>query len=169
MTRQYYCQPDLNAGRKANYKRAAKITSVWEPISPKDQELCGNVRPNFNTVTKKFVFGNHDCFSKGYAGMWEAISSALLLYRLLCLYKAPVETFGPDGYKVIWWVALRHKETGEVLMFGEWKGAAGTWTRFHDHKELPKTFKRDTLSLMNLLISDQCPHPYDELTAGGVA
>jgi len=168
----YFCNPDLNAGRKANYKKAEAITAKWIPI-PRDkatESLIGNVRPVLSLGDQKFHFKDYKIQSPNKdKGMWEAISSALMLYRLLCLFPAPVKVEPEGRYKCIWWVCLKHIDTGETLMFGEWKGAAGIWTRFHDHKELPKSFKRDTLTLLNLLISDQCPHPYDSLTAGGVA
>ena len=164
----YFCNPTYIQKRDGDYEKATKITSKWEPVSSKDHDLIGNVRPTFSLETEKFTF-SHEKFLPDYIGMYHVISSALLLYRLICLYKAEVYTEGPEGYKCIWWITLKHKETGEVLMFGEWKGAAGIWTRYHNSKELPASYKKDTLNLLNFLVSKTCPHPYDGLVAGSVA
>lgn len=166
----YICNPNLNLERNADYKRHAQIQAKWLPLDTTCEGI-GNIRPLFDTEKNKFFFestkhkGNRD----KDLSMWQVISSPFLLYRLLTTFKAPVETLGPEGYKCIWWITLKHKETGEVLSFGEWKGAAGIWTRFHSSTELPKAFKRDTLEILNYLVSDTCAHPYDGLVAGSVA
>lgn len=166
----YAVEPKYCAKRVAStvYDRVRKQTAKWEPVSDKGLEFCGNVRPAYDVEKGKFVFG-HDEFDEGYIGMYHAIPSSLLLYRLLCLFPAPVQVEDSQRYKCIWWVALKHKQSGETIMFGEWKGAAGIWTRFHDNKELPATYKRDLLLLLNELVAKDCPHPYDGCIAGSVA
>jgi hypothetical protein len=155
----------LNRVHKKVYDRAAKAASPWEvATAPKDLVTCGNVRPVFNKTTHKFEF------QEGYDNMYEAISSALMLYRLLCLFGGKVTVVPKKHqYKCIWWFTLKHKETGEYLQFGEWKGAAGIWTRFHSRDELPGSYKADILTLLNELISKNTPHPYDGTVAGSVA
>ena len=156
------------------YARVREQTAKWTPVDHMVKG-CGNVRPNWNNKTKKFVFKDPNLnerfsdFYKTHTMFHDVISSALLLYRLLCLYKATVETEGPEGYKCTWWVTLKHNETGELLTFGDWKGAAGTWTRFHKIGELPKSYRDDTLLLLNEICSPDCPHPYDGCVAGSVA
>ena len=164
----YYAQPQYYAKRVSPkiYDRAAKAASPWEPVAKIKEELsmCGNVRPDFNKSTHKFQFGG------GFYGMPDAISSALLLYRLLCLFGGKVTVVPKKHqYKCIWWFTLKHKETGEYLQFGEWKGAAGIWTRFHSAEELPASYKADILTLLNELVSKNTPHPYDGCIAGSVA
>jgi len=170
----YIINPPYCQGRVQNevYERAEAQTSKWEPVEPPPGfASCANVCPDYDRTTGKFVFqpAGHPADHSRYPGMFEVISSALLLYRLLCLFKATVETEGPNGYKCIWWVNLKHKETGEILRFGEWKGAAGVWTRFHRDEELPESYKRDMLLLLDELVAEDCPHPYDGNIAGSVA
>jgi len=176
----YICNPpevQARVGKKV-YDRVAKQVDKWEAVEHSHPykhcpgiEFIGNVRPLWDKAAKRFVFKD---YTLGTAEKYEmisgVISSALLLYRLLVLFSAKVEVEPmEDKYKCIWWVVLRHKATGEYLQLGEWKGAAGTWTKYYDHKELPASFKRDTLALMNELTSKDCPHPYDGLVAGSVA
>jgi hypothetical protein len=142
-------------------------------MSSKKTGTCGNVTPTWDRATKKFIFKEPDLesfaeFYKTHAMFNEVISSALLLYRLLCILHAPVRVV-EEPYKSVWWVTLKHKETGAILQFGEWKGAAGTWTVYHDSKELPKSFAKDMLALCNELAAPDCPHPYDGCVAGSVA
>lgn len=149
------------------YADTAAITAKWVPSD--NMGGNGNIRPTFNISTGKFTFDEHEYGEEGYCGMYTAMSSAMLLYRLLCLYQAKVTSEGPDGYKCIWWITLKHKATNETITFGEWKGAAGIWTRHINIKELSEAYKNDLLELLNLLYSKICPHPYDGLVAGSVA
>lgn len=175
MSNAYLCQPDYSAERlgKEAYTKAKKITDKWEPI-PKAVDTCGNVRPLFNTETKRFGFSGNEFGSTGskYVGMYRVISSALLFYRLFLLWAFQwnvCDNEGKNRYKCIWWLTIKHKETGDILQFGEWKGAAGIWTVHHSPKELNPTYKKDLLELMNFIVSDKVPHPYDGCVAGSVA
>jgi hypothetical protein len=164
-----YCQGRVE---HAVYERAEAQTVKWEPIeAPIGLGTCGNISPEYDKTTGKCVLRpeRHERDPERFEYMFHVISSAMLLYRLLCLFKADVETEGPEGYKCIWWVNLKHKETGEILRFGEWKGAAGIWTRFHRNDELPEAYKRDMLLLLDELVAEDCPHPYDGNIAGSVA
>lgn len=153
---------------KKVYARVEKQTAKWTPVTNMG-DSCGNVRPIWDIKKGKFSFSLKDEFNPGCCGMYQVISSALFLYRLLCLFKCTVKSEGPEGYKNTWWITLQHKETGEKLTFGEWKGAAGTFTRFHAVKELPASYKKDTVALLNEICSPDCPHPYDGCVAGSVA
>lgn len=196
-TREYLVQPKLYAERKADYKKGEAINSKWKPISGKQAQkltedpkhplgggMCGNLHYEMlidrktlkATFAKKrlSMFEDRAAYKKQSEkyedSLANVISSALALYRLICLFENPiVETQGAAGYKVPWSLAVRHVETGEVLQFGEWKGAFGIWTRFHKPSELPATYKRDLLEVLNLIFSDRSPHPYDGCTAGQVA
>ena len=161
---------------KNSYDRVAKQVSKWTPISKAEarrlapEGLIGNVRPNYDKAKGKFVFISDNTNWIKFPTISAVMSSALFLYRLLCLFETEVQVEPiNDRYKCIWWITLKHKESGELLQFGEWKGAAGTWTRFHCLEDLPETFKRDYVLLLNELCSKDCPHPYDGLVAGSVA
>jgi hypothetical protein len=162
--------PEIQARVKAKvYARADRQTDKWESCTQPEIEFIGNVRPVWNKATNRFVFRDLTLSDwKRFPLMSSVISSALLLYRTLCLFGAPVKVEHAN-YKCIWWVCLRHIETGEYLVLGEWKGAAGTWTEYHSAKELPKAFRQDILLLLNELCAPDCPHPYDGLVAGSVA
>jgi len=166
----YHVNPKYGLRRLTpkNLDKAKAITNKWEPTE-KGGDLIGNVRPLFNVAENTFEYIDGYNSYETHIGMYKVFSSALLLYRLICLYKAKVITKGPGGYKCTWWVSLKHKETGEVLMFGEWKGAAGIWTKYRDHSDLPKSYKQDSLDLLNLIASNKCSHPYDGCVAGSVA
>lgn len=153
------------------YTKAKRVSKKWEAIAPSLEGSSGNVRPDFNKESGEFFFceGSIDWQSGIEVGMHEAISSALLLYRTLCLFSCQIQSNGPDGYKIVWSTSLRHKDTGEILSLGEWKGGAGTWTRFSGVKQCPDSFRDDLLELLNLLASPECPHPYDGTVAGTVA
>ncbi|HWY33557.1 MAG TPA: hypothetical protein VNX68_02855 [Nitrosopumilaceae archaeon] len=176
--RNYLVQPELGGERKADYKKGELINKKWHPVSPQDAHkicpdgTCGNVHGQIQVSkkTKKIKFVEGYSRSADTVGLYESISAALALYRVICMINNPiVVTEGASGYKVPWNVYLVHIETGEILSFGEWKGAFGIWTRFHDHKQLPEAYKKDVEEILNLMLSDRSPHPYDNCTAGIVA
>lgn len=50
----------------------------------------------------------------------SAISSALLMYRICCLFGGlHIEVWGPDGYKYVWSVEVQHVATGKAVVFSE--------------------------------------------------
>jgi hypothetical protein len=160
--KEYLTNATMSHKRKPStaYEIQSKISNKWTPVPRGTIDLCGNVRPSYNKVFS-FIGDNYS--------MFEVIPSSLLLYKLLCLYKAKVHSEGPEGYKTVWSICLQHKKTKEILMFSEWKGAAGIWTRFYTQEELPQAYKEDLIELLNHLVSDNCLHPYDGLVAGSVA
>jgi len=177
-SKRYVVDPPICGSRVDNkvYARVKVQTDKWEPQMDMDADGNGNIKPVMDRDTGKFLFkeydfgkGNYAEFQEDYASISEAISSAMLLYRLLCHYKCTVISEGPDGYKTVWWVTLKHKATGEMLTFGEWKGAAGVWTKFVHQKEAPKVFIKDMLLLLEELCAQDCPHPYDRCVAGSIA
>lgn len=170
----YLVNPTKNQERVEDkvYERAQKIASKFEPTIDLPDEYCGNVNPVFDQKKKKFVFNAKDNLystSETQLNIYEVISSALLLYRTLCLFKCTVLSEGPEGYKLVWEVALKHKESGEVLILREWKGAATIATSFSSHKQIPESFKKDLLALLTELCAPDCPHPYDGTVSGSVA
>jgi hypothetical protein len=98
----------------------------------------------------------------------RVISSALLMYRLCCLWPVNTEAEGWQGYKLVWTVTLRHKATGMFVQMSEWKGAP--LVRFSSGAKVPPGgYEADLLELMDLLCSDKCPHPYGGTVAGSMA
>lgn len=179
MNKEYLVQPEQYGERKADYKKGEIINTKWKAISAEEaydkgkSGFSGNISHaiKVNPKTKKIkLTEKYSNSNENNLDLSETISSALALYRMICMIKNPiVETEGAEGYKVPWSLKLIHVETGEILGFSEWKGAFGIWTRFYETKELPESFKRDLTEILNFMLSDKSPHPYDGCTAGSVA
>lgn len=101
-------------------------------------------------------------------GFYQTIPSALLLYRLGCVFDGEVH-FDREGYKCIWEFPLKHIKTEEVVIFGEHKAGSSFWTRFVNVKDVPKEFLKDLKELIEYLVSDEVSHPYDGVVAGSIA
>ena len=176
--KEYLVQPQMYADRKANYDLGQIINKKWKAISGKKtleinpEGTCANIGTEMqvNINTKKIKFSDQNQKDTKYVTLYESISAALALYRTICMINRPkVETEGAKGYKFTWRINLLHVETGEVFGISEWKGGFGIWTKFYNKKQLPESFKNDIEEFMNLLLSEESPHPYDGCTAGAVA
>lgn len=183
--RNYLVNPGYIGERTADYELLKKIKGKFKPISTaqyyKNGGGNGNLCSDFyiNAKTKKTKMASYKQMQKLRTKSFEyknkkgellvkfqeAISSAMLMYRLACLFPGKITTDGQEGYKFVWSMHFKHVETGEVIGFGEWKGGALFWTQTTSNKELI----RDLKTLIEILISDNCPHPYDGLVAGRVA
>jgi len=176
---EYLVQPEYLAERKADYKKGEIINKKWKAISKKNSYkinpngTCGNIghyilvsdKTRKVSITKSFVSPK-----AGQSYLFRAISSALAMYRVVCMINNPiVESEGAAGYKMPWSISLKHEETGNILMFGEWKGGFGIWTSFNKTEDLPESYKKDMIEILNLMFSKNSPHPYDRVTAGSVA
>ena len=118
------------------------------------------------TVKKHIVETGSD-YNPDFRHAWLIISSANLLYRLCCLFQnLPVDITGPSGYKVVWTAYVKHKASGKVFGFSEWKGAA---LYRMPTRELEDEWVDGWIELLDLLCSDHCPHPYDGVVAGSIA
>lgn len=92
------------------------------------------------------------------------IPSYWALYALRCIFPGcKVEI--SDGYKSVWDIPLRHKETGEVVWFGEHKG--GFVFRMVE-TEPNESLRQSLVNLLDLL-SGPVAHPYDGVQAGSIA
>ena len=162
-----YHMIDLAGKRMGNYEIRDLVLAKWEH-SNKSENGNGNVNYDcsFDLSEGRVVWGEHN-FAK-ILGLANIISSPLLLYRLISIFHGNT-TVVKDPYKTIWWYNIKHKETGRILVFGEWKGAAGFWLPESSHAELKQPFKSDLEELLLFLISDQIPHPYDGCTSGQIA
>ena len=176
------CEYGLERIDEEIYSKVKAIVSKWKPIKKVD-EMNGKIDSQVPLIMScnctKSQVSVFRFFDIGYdkathkivkrddnsEGLSKVIPSALALYRALCLFKCHVLSEGPRGYKFIWSINLEHKATGEVLGLGEWKGAFDIFSKDIGNQE----FFNDVLELLNLLISDECPHPYDGCVAGSVA
>lgn len=151
----------------AERDRAEKVAAAWEPIAELPEEFNGNLgwTLSVNRATLKAESGGAMDRLETHAPLFEAIPSALGLYRLLCLFPSTVHSPGPAGYKLVWQVGLRHKRTSAPVVFGEWKGGFEVFSE----GKLPTSAMRDLLKLLTLLCGPKCPHPYDGTVAGTVA
>jgi len=179
----YLVNPPYTQERLGNYERAKEITTKWTPINHNhtstnsiiDSETSGNFMSSlvylhfedgkfsFDPPTKQAMEDGTKLALPTY--LHHVISSALLLYRLNCLFVIWNIFEDVPRYKTLWWIVVRHKKTGKHLMFGEYKGAAG----LNYTCPMKPSFKKDTLELLNFLVSNECPHPYDKTVAGSVA
>jgi hypothetical protein len=97
----------------------------------------------------------------------EVISSALLLYRLLCIFsfgEIPGVGGGP-AVTSLWELALRTSD-GHILILRDHCGLADAQCIAD---EMDEVFLKSVGDLLTFLCSDRCPHPYDGTVAGCVA
>lgn len=190
--RNYLVNCDLGMERKGNYERRKQMEAVFEPDPTQNfPNSSGNVAHELEITkdTLKCQFHSHNddpppdptqSFQERmkvwgerrqqYAALYEAIPSALLLYRLICTFgPVKLDCEGNEGYKMVWYYVLNHKPTNTKIAFSEWKGSSGFHTTFHTYKQMPEELRNDLLALIEYLLSDECAHPYDGLTAGSVA
>lgn len=160
------------------------VLAKWSPSAEEQKPLpweancCDPNAPRllWEKSSSNFVLKVLDhCDPEGrpnYSEPYEVMSSALLLYRLMCLFPGKLDTnFHADQYKAVWGVELTHKKTHWPLWFGEHKASTRAWPSHYpqqydqpDHAQ----FKSDVLELMNLLFSPTCPHTYG-VVAGSIA
>lgn len=175
----YLVNCDYIQERNANYERRKAIEELFEPDPEQNfPNANGNVSHELvidpETLKSKFLKANgleglQERIQK-YASLYQAIPAALLLYRLICTF-GPVKLHceGNEGYKMVWYYALKHKKTNTPIVFDEWKGSSGFHTSFHTFTEMPEELQKDICTLVDYLLSDECGHPYDGLVAGSVA
>ena len=165
------------------YERVAKVTRAWTPVTPAemDCQYIGKVISISDTEPETELVWNEETKQVGYevlSGSFSQrypkmlayktlISSALLMYRLCCLFKCDVAVEGPRGYKCVWSIYLKHRHTNIYIGFSEHKASH----IFQSSQDPPTgtTFDEDWLALLNLLLDPNCPHPYDGTVAGTVA
>jgi hypothetical protein len=177
--RNYLVQPNYLSERIADYKTGEELQKAFTIIPQKKMKgigLNGNIkmgmvvnRKSLKVLVKKVK--NAEIYRKDspYVDFYEAISSALALYRTICIFKNPkIELQGANGYKCPWFIYLQH-QSGEYFGLGEWKGAFGVWSTRSDVEDVPKPALDDLIKLLNLILSDKSPHPYDGCVAGSVA
>ncbi|KAG5190727.1 hypothetical protein JKP88DRAFT_252029 [Tribonema minus] len=94
----------------------------------------------------------------------DVLSSALLLYRLQCLFIAENLHFvAIDGYKSVWSIGLYHRASGLYLEFQDFKATA-TCCQCTGHGNAQ--YEADVQELLSLLCNPKFTHPYDGTVAG---
>jgi hypothetical protein len=168
-TKRYY-MINLSGERMGDYEICENVRKKWESGVSSDGNSNGNVNYDCTFDLKNKIIRwddkNESHFNDFYLS--NIITSQLLLYRLICMFRAHPE-IEQDPYKTIWWLTIKHRKSGKKLTFGEWKGASGFWLPESSHTELKQPFKSDLEELLLFLVSDQIPHPYDRCTAGQIA
>lgn len=184
--KRYKVNPTPLAPRKADYKEQNYLQTVFE-TSEKEYFGYGNIQhdiffkkekrkieveivpgaieKNTNNITLPFEDDNN------YIPSLEVMPCALWMYRLICLFPDPkfASLEGAEGYKMPWLIQLKHKETGDIFCIGEWKGGVTFHSNMDSFKQASQKTIDDVQRLLQLLVSDKSPHPYDGVTAGGVA
>lgn len=135
-------------------------------------ELC----LGWEIASGRFVLepGSKAWDTHAYLRPYQVMSSAMLLYRLSCLFPGDLNaTKHTDGYKGVWAVRLTHEASLFRIELGEHKGAATIWPSMHPgvpgDASVTEEFRQDFLELLNLLFSQDMPHTYDGVVAGSVA
>jgi hypothetical protein len=151
--------------RNADYKLLEKTQDfeviTQEKLWKNHESTCGNITSvlKINPKTKKY---------ESPGAIYNLVSAPFLLARLCALFKnLDISANGQEAYKTTWNTALKHKKTGHVITFYDWKGAAsyGSNNEALDDKE----FIKDATKLIKALCNDRCPHPYDGCVVGEVA
>lgn len=165
--------PTLKKPRNANYKLLS-IFKSFEVVTDRDSLI--NTRGNINYYFQsKGLFGineehkNSQFDTLKNKGMFEVLSAPYLLAKLVSAGCIPFVE-GQDGYKNTWTIALKHKKTGHIITFYDFKSASsvGSSLTGYDSKD-EKTFLKDAEKLIQALINERFPHPYDGCVIGEVA
>jgi hypothetical protein len=170
----YFIQPQYRADRAENDILQNIIKDKWvcaktELNAHSNIEMSLRYEPKSNEF---YFIDNHYDTRYDSPTIASTISSAFMLYKLLCLEFYPVYPhILPEDkpYKELWLVGLKHKKSDNILTIGDYKAAVSIGMNFSEPDQLPNDFKRDFLELLNFLISDDVVHPYDYTVAGSVA
>lgn len=155
-----------------DYDNQEDVANKFEPIKLSEfpKSYSGNCYLDFcydsdtKKVTTKKNYYSDD--KNRYISFEQMMPSSHALYSLLCLYSCEINSHGPDGYKTVWSIGLRHKETGQIVIFREWKGGLSLGCSDNDfNSKSGKDIKR----LLSLMVNGQILHPYDGTRAGCVA
>ena len=169
----YLIQPQYYQERAEDSVLQDAIYEKWQLIDTVNIHANISQYLWYNVDNQAFVFiddifpreGNHLISN-------NVISSAFLLYRLMCMKfppRFPQHGEEEEFYKTIWAVSLKHKKTGQILNFNDYKAGWHLGMIYSHPEDMPTDFREDVLELLNFLISNQVVHPYDLTIAGSVA
>ncbi len=177
--REYIIKPDYVSARVEGAAAAvvdsfiAKARKAWKPLSLRGDKVgfCGNFASGlaYDVAAGVVVRRKDYSLPPGTVGVYQAISSALMLYRLACVFKPIVQFKGREAYKCTWSAAFRNKALGIDILFYEWKGALTIGLRLTGSGQFSEAQYAAALDLINLLLAPNLTHPYDGVVAGSVA
>lgn len=155
--------------RNGNYKLLEKeVLKEFIPVKlPDDIGTCGNIdneiEPMPNWRDNNWEKARENRFHR-------KISAPYLLATLCAIFKGLViDTEGQEGYKVTWFVALQHKQTGKYITFYDYKGGTSYGSDYYPAKRksaTDKQFLKDVKTLLKIISDERFPHPYDGCVIG---
>lgn len=150
--------------RAADYSLLAAL-KAFEPASV---DLLNGTSGNIQWAYNGNRFGKEkvEGIFKGKA-FYEVISAPMLLSRLCAgFHGLQIQVGGQENYKTTWDVALKHKESGNIITFYDWKGGPSFGSNIAEPGGI---FKDDVAVLLLALVNDRFPHPYDGCCVGEIA
>ena len=162
----------MKTRRNANYKLLGSLEAFEAVDSSLSDGTHGNIEGLVNGEIKrndkkeyKYVGGAF----KGGKSIWQAISAPFLLAKLVASFRGiKIETHGQNAYKITWMAVLKHKESGAIITFYDWKGGASIGSNLNPDEVTPE-LKKDLFALVRALADPHFPHPYDGCSIGEVA
>lgn len=175
----YLINPPYDAPRLTDTQRQKAISQNWEyalETTPMHGTLA-TAALRFDLDTNRFIWND---FSENRTllfqsdrqllGSFAVMSSAMMLYRLICVFvQSPTVGSHDDFYKSVWRFPLRHLPSGEFITLLDYKAGWTVNAMFTEVDQLPASLANDLLELLNFLISPDVSHPYDKTLAGSVA
>jgi len=161
-------------------KARTRINKLFDPFNAtearklqREYEFVSNLYQHFAYDPTKKVAKPYAAIcpwtkQKGVLQLSRVAHSSLTLYRTLCLFPGAA-VLSNKNEKSPFGIYLRHITTGYEVLIGEHNGVFRFYTTDMLFKECPKPFLRDLTHLVNLLLSERCPHPHEDLVAGFVA
>ncbi|MEN9612254.1 MAG: hypothetical protein RLZZ628_3068 [Bacteroidota bacterium] len=165
----YLVSPPVMSPRVTDETLQTHISLKWEYV-PQAVRLHGNLSLylQYNLEKKAFEWVENPQFRLDTTFVFEVMSAALVVYRLMCLFLEPPR-ISKDAYKTLWEYPLKHVATGNTFILLDYKASLSLSTKFSHCSEMPPDFAKDVLELLNFLVSNQVTHPYDGVLAGTVA
>jgi hypothetical protein len=159
---------DKIESRSANYA-LLKAMEAFESSDRSPVGTCGNIKTQFEGELKLGP-GKGFKYHGGIFGaepFYKAVSASMLLSRLCAgFHGLKITVGGQSFYKTTWEVVLKHKESGNIVTFYDYKGAASFGSNV---SKAEGQFKDDLEALLLALVDDSFPHPYDGCRVGEIA
>lgn len=140
--------------RKANYKLLDAFNDFESVSDEFSKGTYGNIQnviyPNWVKVPR----------------FYDEVSAPMLLARLVSAGFTP-SVQGQNGYKTTYNFTMRHKRSGCIVTFYDYKGASsfGACERGHSNKKFQMVLKK----IIKALTNPRFPHPYDGCVVGEIA
>jgi hypothetical protein len=152
---------EITESRNANYELLKKL-EAFEPETDFDRinGTCANIK---SQVEGKPDLAN---FFEHYKTTLSAVPAPLVLSRLCAGFKGlRIQVGGQENYKTTWDTILRHKKTGHVVTFYDYKGGISYGSNVYGARA-DEEFIQDLKDLIEALKDPRFPHPYDGCVVG---